>query len=102
MKLFLAILAVSALAATAVQADHSHYHNEMHHGSAHHTHADGDWHGEKPHKHNGKWTHRGHTHVKQCSCPSVRWHNTKDLQKWRVSNAGAERCYSDKWENLHW
>lgn len=101
MKTFLAILATAALVATAAQAHESKYESEMHHGKAHHVHADGNWHGVKPHMHDGRLMHRGHTHMAP-KCPDVRWHDTKDLQKWRVDHDGSERCYSDEHPTFHW
>ncbi len=82
-----------------------------HHGSMHHKHANGDWHGYAPHKHHGSYHHKhaGICHhkmkkaavapvVKQPklrSCSLNRWRNNQDLQRCRARRSSHNPEYYD-------
>ena len=97
---------IGATLATGVSALDSKYTDVNLHGSAHHHHSDGDWHGIKPHTHNGVTTHRGHSHTAPAAnlaapapvaiapaaagnCGLGLWRNNLSLQRCRVSQSGA-------------
>lgn len=92
---------LGATLATGVSALDSKYIDVNLHGSAHHTHADGDWHGNKPHTHNGVASHRGHSHTAPAApviaipvatpagpCGLLNWRDNDDLQRCRVKQSG--------------
>jgi|GEM_PF-4821728 len=102
----LGLAVLGATLATGASALDSKYTDVQLHGSAHHHHSDGDWHGIAPHTHNGVATHRGHSHTPApvskstpapqpapiafvtpqgwYSCGLSGWRDNDDLQRCRV------------------
>ena len=97
MSYFSFILTAVAAGSLAMAASAHESESVYKHGSAHHVHEDGNWHGQNPHMHGGVAMHRGHTHAAPVApkCPNFVWHDTKDLQKWQVKHGSKMPCYSD-------
>jgi hypothetical protein len=107
--ILISLLSVIILSSTVAEARPSKS-AHSHHGSMHHKHANGDWHGYAPHRHHGSMHHKHpgicHHKMKKAIAPVVkqprpkscdlnRWRNNQDLQRCRARRASHNPEYYD-------